>query len=126
MSETQPTVAVEYRGKAAVVTVIVANILSEDELNRLKQAVNPLLSDSGLVLIMDFTDVRSISSSVIGYLVSLKKYIDGKGGVFRVCCIDKKVTSTSSDKYVYEIFKIVKLDTFFHICPTVEDALASF
>ena len=81
--------------------------------------------DRGGDLIVDFTNVRAISSSAIGLLVGMQKKVNEYKGRMKICCIGNKVENTASDKYVYEIFKIVKLDTYFDICANVEEALGS-
>ena len=75
------------------------------------------------MVVMDFTTVRSVSSSTIGFLVALKKQLEKSEGRLKICCIGEKVANTPEDRYMYEIFKVVKLDKFFDIYDCVEEAI---
>ena len=126
MTKTKPIIRVERRENATIATVLVHNILADAEVQRFRDALGTAAYDQpGAPLILDFTNVRAISSSAIGLLVALQKQMDREDTPLRICCIDKKVANTPGDRFVFEIFKVVKLDTFFTICNDVPAALAS-
>lgn len=126
MSKTEPIIRVEHRNGATIATVLVQDVLADAEVQRFRDALGTAAYDQpGAPLILDFTDVRAISSSAIGLLVALQKQMDREGTPLRICCIDRKVANTPGDRFVFEIFKVVKLDTFFTLCDNIQAALAS-
>jgi anti-anti-sigma regulatory factor len=124
MGETGPIAALQYLPDATVVTVVAPMIMAEEDLQRLRDTVEPVITEKmDGNLILDFSEVRGISSSVIGYLVALKRRYDQYRGRMIICCVDNKIKNTPTDKFVYEIFKVVKLDRYFELSPSVEDAV---
>lgn len=124
MNEAEPLAAVQYLPQATVVTVVSPYLMDECEVARLRETVDPLsVEHPGGVLIIDFSEVRGLCSSAIGYLVALKRRKDEMKGRLIICCVENKVKNTSADKFVYEIFKVVKLDRYFEIHPSVDMAL---
>jgi anti-anti-sigma factor len=126
MAEKTPFAAVEHLPQAVVVTIIVPYIMDESEVERLRSTLLFLLDEKpGRTIILDFNDVRSLCSAAIGFLVAFKKRVDDGGGKLKICCIQDKVRTTPKDKFIYEIFKVSKLDKYFDLAPTVSDALKS-
>lgn len=124
MSEQGPIVAVTHRDNTTIVSIMVQDILDQGEVERLCETVDGLVLENPTGnLILDFSDVRGLCSSAIGYLVALKRRIDDYRGRLIICCVDNKVQNTPHDRFVYEIFKVVKLDTYFELAPSVDTAL---
>ncbi|MBN2377439.1 MAG: STAS domain-containing protein [Sedimentisphaerales bacterium] len=123
MEKTNPIVSVEYLPDAAVVEILGEELLQDEDINRLEESIVPLiLEKEGGNLILDFTRIRLLASSVFGFLLKLKKMVNQRGGRMILCCVQKKLTNTANDSYVYEIFKVVRLDKVFTICDDVNTA----
>ena len=124
MDQSEPIAAVEYLPQATVVTIVTPYIMDEAVLARLRDTIEPIVVEKIVpALIIDFSDVRGLCSSAIGYLVAIKRRFDQAGGRLIICCVENKVKNAPSDKFVYEIFKVVKLDRYFELCPSVDAAL---
>jgi anti-anti-sigma factor len=65
-------------------------------------------------LILDFGNVRFLSSAVLGLLIRINKRIYECEGQLRLCSISPKI---------YEIFKITRLTKTFDIYESIEDAI---
>ena len=125
MTDRQPIITIEHQDDVKIVVILEESLLSDVNLNRLEMALTPLaLVDGPIKLIIDFHKVCSVSSSVLGFLVTFKKLIEKYQGRLILCCIEKKVANAPSDRYIYELFKVVQLDRFFEIAADVEEALA--
>jgi len=124
MEKTNPIVSVEYLPDAALVEMLGEELLQDNDIDRLEESIVPLiLEKEGVNLILDFTRIRLLASSVFGLLLKLKKMVNQRGGRMILCCVQKKLTNTANDSYVYEIFKVVRLDKVFTICDDVNIAL---
>jgi anti-sigma B factor antagonist len=67
-------------------------------------------------LILDFCNVRFLSSAVLGLLIRVSKKVYERDGQLKLCNIDPKI---------HEIFKITRLNKIFDICQDIEDAFES-
>ena len=124
MIEDKHIISVEYLKIATVVKLMYEEILSDADVDKLEASIMPLvLEREGQNLVLDFTNVRTVSSSLLGFLLTLRKHISQRSGRLTLCCIKDKVKSAASDTYVHEIFKIVKLDKIFKIFSNVTEAL---
>lgn len=124
MSEAEPLAAIQYLPQATVVSIISRDLIDETEIARLRETVDPIVAENPTkTVILDFSEVRGMSSSAIGYLVALKRRTDEQHGRLIICCVENKVKNTPNDKFVYEIFKVVKLDRYFEMHPSVDIAL---
>lgn len=68
-------------------------------------------------LILDFSKVKTLSSSAIGTLLSLQKKADGMKGKVVLCGVQKEVR---------QVFKISGLHKLFTFCKSEEAALGKF
>jgi anti-sigma B factor antagonist len=68
-------------------------------------------------IILNFQNVRFISSAPIGVLINLKKKAEAVGGKVKFCCLDPDLV---------DIFRITSVLQLFDIYDTEEDAIASF
>ena len=124
MSEVEPMVSIEYSKEAIVVTLTPESILGDSEIIKLSDSIVPLVMENrGTNLVFDFNKVNYVSSSLLGFLVKLHKMVREHQGRLIVCCINKKITSSPNDRFVYEIFKVTKLDAYLDICDSVDLAL---
>jgi anti-anti-sigma factor len=123
MNENEPIVCIEYLSNATVVSPVPEDLLDTPIIHRFQETVFPLTETKGVNLVVDLTKVRSVSSSALGCLLNLKKWVERHEGRLIICCIHDKVTNTSHDSYVNEIFKVTRLESFFEICDSVERAI---
>lgn len=116
MDPKSPNMTVEYVGSDVIVATLVdEKILEESQIQALESSFLPLIEENSPVrLVVDFSQVRFLTSSVLGLLIRLSKKIYQSEGILRLCGIQPKI---------YEIFKITRLDKVFDIYPTRQEAL---
>jgi len=118
MDKANPKVIVEYIGDAVVATLADEKILEETDIQQLEQTLMPLVEQDGAVnIVIDFSNVKFLSSSVLGLLIRVSKKVYENGGQMRLCNIDPKIL---------KIFKITRLDRVFEIHKELASALESF
>jgi anti-sigma B factor antagonist len=115
MAAIKPRISVKYAGSATVVSFTDERILEEKDINELQESLMSVIeSASGKIsLILDFGNVRFLSSAVLGLLIRVSKRIYEQEGQLRLCNINPKI---------YEIFKITRLTKTFDIHTDVESA----
>ncbi|MEJ5260473.1 MAG: STAS domain-containing protein [Anaerohalosphaeraceae bacterium] len=116
MDQKSPNMTVEYVGQDVIVATLVdEKILEESQIQALESSFLPLIEENQPIkLVVDFSQVRFLTSSVLGLLIRLSKKIYEAEGILRLCGIQPKI---------YEIFKITRLDKVFDIYPTRQEAL---
>lgn len=100
---------VRFRESAILDTQLIQNI--SQELNHLVDALHKRK------LLLDFTEVKFLSSSALGALVTLKKKTDAVKGDLVICAMNKELR---------KIFKITSLDKLFKFKNDEESALEVF
>ena len=115
MAAIKPRIGVTYAGNATVVSFTDEKILEEQDISELQESLMAVIeSGSGKIsLILDFGNVRFLSSAVLGLLIRVSKRIYEQEGQLRLCGINPKI---------YEIFKITRLTKTFDIYTDVESA----
>ena len=68
-------------------------------------------------IVLNFENVRFLSSAPIGVLIYFKKKVEAVGGTVRFCCVDPDIL---------DVFRITSVDQLFDIYDSEADALASF
>ncbi len=116
MAAVKPMISVEYAGNATIVRFIDEKILEEKDIKALQDSIMPIIeSASGRInLVLDFGNVRFLSSAVLGLLIRISKRIYECEGQLKLCNISPKI---------YEIFKITRLTKTFDIYESIESAL---
>ncbi|MHC4153986.1 MAG: STAS domain-containing protein [Planctomycetota bacterium] len=118
MAEVKPKILVEYAEEATIVTLADERILAEEDIQALREAIMSIIEQAGRIsMILDFRNVRFLSSAVLGLLIRVSKKIYESGGVLKLCNIDKKIL---------EVFRITRLNKIFDIHRDLESALGSF
>jgi len=118
MSNQTPRIIVEYQGDIAIVTFTRDNILSEGDVKSIEESVLPLVRSNGYTkLIIDFDNVKFLSSAVLGTLIRVLSAMKKNRGRLVLCSINEKV---------FEIFKITRLYQVFEIQPDFTAAMRSF
>jgi anti-sigma B factor antagonist len=113
----QSKVSVENIGGAVVVTVLGERLLEDADIRTVHGSITNILERTPRArLVIDFRNIRFLSSAVLGLLIRASKRVYEKGGAMRLCGINPKVL---------EIFRITRLDKIFDIHPDVKDAVES-
>ena len=115
MAAIKPRISVKYAGSATVVSFTDERILEEKDINELQESLMSVIESASckISLILDFGNVRFLSSAVLGLLIRVSKRIYEQEGQLRLCNINPKI---------YEIFKITRLTKIFDIYTDVESA----
>ncbi len=117
MEPIQPRISVEYAGNATVVTFTDEKILQEQDIQALQESIMSVIEQGKPVnMILDFCNVKFLSSAVLGLLIRISKNIYEQGGQLKLCNIAPKI---------YEIFKITRLTKIFDIYDDLESATKS-
>jgi anti-sigma B factor antagonist len=114
----KPRISVEYCQNATIVTFTDERILKDEDIQALQESIMSVVESAGggINLILDFCNVRFLSSAVLGLLMRVSKRIYERDGRLRLCNIDAKI---------YEIFKITRLTRIFDIYEDIERATQS-
>lgn len=115
MAEIKPRISVEYTERATIVTLSDEKILEEKDIRKLQESVMSVIEQAERInLVMDFRNVRFLSSAVLGLLIRISKRVYEQDGQLRLCNINPKV---------HEIFKITRLTKIFDIYEDIESAV---
>ncbi len=114
MAAIKPRISVEYTGNATIVSFTDEKILEERDIKALQESIMSIVEQAERInLILDFGNVRFLSSAVLGLLIRMSKRIYERDGQLRLCNINPKI---------YEIFKITRLTKTFDINKDVQSA----
>ena len=115
MAVIKPRISVEYAENATIVTLVDEKILEEKDIRALQESIVSVIESTsgGINLILDFCNVRFLSSAVLGLLIRISKKIYERDGQLRLCNINPKI---------HEIFKITRLTKVFDIYQDTESA----
>ena len=115
MAAIKPRISVEYTDDATVVGFTDEKILEEREIAALQEAIMSIIEQPEHInLILDFSNVRYLSSAVLGLLIRISKRIYEHDGQLKLCNINQKI---------FEIFKITRLTKTFDICKDLDSAV---
>jgi anti-sigma B factor antagonist len=115
MAQMSPRISVSYADQATIVTFTDEKILEEKDVRELEQALASLIEQAdGIALVLDFSNVRFMSSAVLGLLIKVSKRVYEREGRLALCAIGPKI---------YEVFKITRLTKIFDIYKDVDTAV---
>ena len=115
MENTQPNLAIEYRIQGVVATLTDQKILEEKQIQGLEDSLLPLIEQNEKIrLVLDYSNVKFLTSSVLGLLIRVSKRINEAEGQLKLCCIAPKIM---------EIFRITQLNKIFDIHDSQDKAL---
>jgi anti-sigma B factor antagonist len=115
MAEIKPRINIEYIDNATVIHFTDEKILEEMDIKALQDSIVSVVEQTERInLILDFGNVRFLSSAVLGLLIRLSKRIYEQDGQLKLCNINTKI---------FEIFKITRLTKTFDICKDIESAV---
>ncbi len=114
MTTIKPSISVDYAGNATIMRFTDEKILEEKDIKALAESIMSVIEQAERInLILDFGNVRFLSSAVLGLLIRVSKRIYERDGQLRLCNINPKI---------YEIFKITRLTKTFDIYNSIESA----
>jgi anti-sigma B factor antagonist len=107
MAQMNPRMNVSYTDEATIVTFLDEKILEEKDVRELDEALTSLIEQAdGIHLVLNFANVRFMSSAVLGLLIKVSKRVYEHEGRLALCAISPKI---------YEIFKITRLTKIFDV-----------
>jgi anti-sigma B factor antagonist len=114
MGTLKPRIRVEYTNNATIIAFVNERILEETDIQELQASIMSVVEQGEQInLILDFSNVRFLSSAVLGLLLRISKRVYEKDGRLRLCSINPKI---------YQIFKITRLTKIFDIYKDLETA----
>ena len=115
MAAIKPSITVKYAENATIIGFTDQKILEEQDIKTLTESLMSVIEQAERInLILDFGNVRFLSSAVLGLLIRVSKRIYEREGQLMLCRINPKI---------YEIFKITRLTKTFDIYDDVESAM---
>ncbi len=118
MEESKTLISVTNTDKdIRLVKLLPRQILDELQIGQIGDQIKTLIDSGGNKLVIDFSGVDHFSSSALGMLITIQKYLEPSQGVLKLCFIRSQIL---------KVFKITRLDEVFSIYKTATEALASF
>jgi anti-sigma B factor antagonist len=118
MTPVQPNITIKYQENVTIITFTQTKILEQSDIAALQDSILSVIEQAGSInLILDFSNVQFLSSSVLGLLIRISKRVYNAEGQLALCSIIPKI---------YEIFKITRLTNIFDIYDSVESAIQAF
>jgi anti-sigma B factor antagonist len=107
MSPTREKIFVEHTPEITTITLLENQLLEQRDIQELEDAVMVVV-DTAMrqTLVLDFCNIRLLSSSALGFLVKLQKKIGEKKAKLQLHNINSEIL---------KVFKITKLDKLFVI-----------
>ena len=85
MDRLNPNLQVEFHGAVIVATLTDEKILDDTQIQALEGSFMPLIvQNENIQLIVDFSNVKFLTSSALGLLIRISKKIYEKGGKLRL------------------------------------------
>ena len=114
MAKVRPRISVEYKDNATIIGFTDEKILEETDIRALQDSIVSVIEQAdGITLILDFGNVKYLSSAVLGLLIRISKRVYERDGHLRLCNIHPKI---------HEIFRITRLTKVFDIYESLESA----
>lgn len=114
MAAIKPNISVEYAGNVTIIRFTDEKILEETDIKALQESIMSVIEQAERInLILDFGNVRFLSSAVLGLLIRISK---------RIYECDGQLGLSSINPKIYEIFKITRLTKTFDIYNDIESA----
>jgi len=115
MGQLHPKIEVEYAQDAVIATLTDEKILDEADVSGLEGSILPLIESSESInLVLDFSNVKFLTSAVLGLLIRISRRIYESQGQLKLCGINPRIL---------EIFRITRLERVFDIHPDRYDAI---
>ncbi len=112
-----PRIAVSQEETTTIAELMDEEILEENIIEDIAESLFGLVQEKpGIHLVLDFHQVKHLSSSALGTLIRLNKRIEETKGNLKISGLRPSL---------YEIFVITKLNRLFNIYKTREEAINS-
>lgn len=110
MSE-QPLISFESQGAMVVVTINAPSVLDQEDISRIgSEMMDYVISHPGINLLLNFEQVRYMSSTVINELLRVHNAVRSLEGTLQLCALNRNV---------HALFKLTGFDRTFDIAGTV-------
>ena len=117
-SGAKPRLHARTVGNVTVVGFVDRMLVNEDVIREVGDQLNALVEVQGTVnLLLNFVDVRYMSSSLLGLLLPLSRKLTAAGGQMKLCNLAPTLQ---------EVFTVSKLDRLFPLYDQEATALAAF
>jgi len=104
MEPQQLGMKVEYGMKVTHVEFIDEKILDEDRIAKIRESLEPIIEkNQDGQLLLNFVNVRFMTSAMLGLLVRVHKKVSERGGELKLCNV------TPGIRKVFEITKLTKV-----------------
>jgi anti-sigma B factor antagonist len=118
MEEQEPRIEIQQSGNITEVILLDKDVLDELTINEITDSIFAVVEDKAPIkLVLNFKEVRHLSSSALGALIRINKRIEETQGAFRLSNIKSSL---------YDIFVITKLNKVFKIFDDAQSARESF
>lgn len=109
---------VETVRDVTVVTFQQTTLLDMTEVERINQILTDMVDNQNRTrLVLDFHNVTSLASSMLGVLLTIRSKLEAVGGRVLLCGLDRDIR---------RLFDMTSIDKLFEFMPTAEEALARF
>ena len=109
---------VQTVGQVTAVSFVDRMLVNEDLIREVGEQLNAVAGAPHVVnLLVDFRDVRFMSSSLLGLMLPLLRSIERRGGKMKLCNVAPSLK---------EVFTVSKLDRLFALYENDDEALAAF
>ena len=107
MEQEQSRITVEYGLDITIVRLADDEILDEGHIRELKELIEPVIEkNKDSQMLLDFVNVKSMTSSMLGFLVRIHKNISERGGQLKLCNVNPSI---------HKVFEITQLTKVFDI-----------
>ncbi len=104
MEEEQTRIKAEYGSEFTIVTFNDETILNEEQIRELQESLEPIIEkNKANQMVMNFANVRFMTSAMLGLLIRAHKRITERGGQLRLCNLEPSL------RKVFEITQLTKV-----------------
>ena len=104
MEQKPSRIKVEYGIDVTFVTLADERILDEEQIRELRKSLEPVIEkNQDKKLIINFLNVKFMTSALLGLLVRVHKRVSESGGQLQLCNMDPNI------RRVFEITKLTKI-----------------
>lgn len=118
MADGEKKLKIRQEGNVQVVEFTDRKILDELTIAEIGDKLGAMVSsEPSIRMLLNFQNVEHLSSAALGMLITLEKQIKEGEGVLKLSNIRPQI---------FEVFRITKLNRYFDIHDTADEAIASF
>ena len=109
MKQEDDRLKIEFGTEVTIVTFEDETILEGSQIKKLEQTLLPIIKEKGEhKLVLNFANVRYMSSAFLGLLVKVHKRIIDMNGHLQLCNLDPKIHKVFEITQLTKIFDITK------------------